>query len=1245
MKIYLLFLSVLLLSTSSLFAQPANDDCGNAELITLTTANQNIGFSISDAQVNNEVGCQSTSSSNYVDIWYEFTMPVTGNVFINGQLNWNRFAIYDACGGSEVACFQTSSLVTDLVQGNSYKLRVFRTEAQAGNSFQSFSIQAFEKPLNDECTDAETLSVTTSSTNVNFSIPGADINLEEGCAGTSPSNHLYLWYEFTMPVTGNLYIDGTFSWNQFAIYDACGGNEVTCFQTRSFVTDLVQGNSYKLRVFRTEAQAGNSSQSFNIQAFEKPLNDECTDAETLNITTSSTNVSFSIPGADINLEEGCAGTTPSNLLDLWYEFTMPVTGNLYVQGDISWNNFAIYDACSGNEVTCFQTRSLVTDLTQGNTYKLRVFRTESLATNGFQNFKVQAFEKPANDECTNAENLNVTTSSTNVSFSIPGADINLEEACEGSTTSDYLDIWYEFTMPVNGNIIIDGVIGWNNFALYDSCGSNEINCFTTSGTTENLVSGNTYSLRVFRTLTNAFNLGFQSFSIQAFEVVPNDDCIDAENIDLTSGAVNLNFSISGANLNSEEGCVGSGTASYADVWYAFEMPFSGDLFIDGNISWNQFAIYDSCGGNELYCFDNQNLIQALNVGDYVLRVFRTEALALNSNFQSFSIQAFENSTNCAGITIWDGVEWNNGLPDNTTKAIVNDDYLLSTEIEWCELEVADGTYTIDQNAKLILNETTRSLSVSSNGKLHVEGILDVAGSIENSGDLVFISNSVSTGQLDMMNSGATVSGDVQVQRFIPAGDNARRAFRFLSSAVSSTNSIRANWQEGVNNTGTNFPSDNQNPNPGYGTHISGSSSGANGFDATTSGNPSLFTFDNTFLADQPGETQSDAWENIPNTNFEALSAGEAYLTFIRGDRSINITSNSATPTNTTLRATGSLHIGDFSPTISDKSEFFSLIGNPYQAIVDFNLLNFSGDVNTNNMFVWNPNANTRGAYETIDTAVNQMIQPGQSFFVQNLTTVNSNPGITFTEAAKNTSGLVASVFDNSQVKMANLELYNNNDEKLDILKFRFEANANNSIDEFDAGKLLNPDENLASLNNTTLLSVERRDIPQNNEIVPLFINQYRFNEYKFKIDLNNWDTNINIYIIDNYLNTETLIESDQDYSFYIDSNIPESIATDRFNVSFENTSLSVGENEIDQRLIIYPNPSEDGLFYIKTKGGFNGITNVKMTNILGQEVFNKNITVENNSEIEIHAYDLSKGIYIVELIQDGNNDTAKLIVK
>jgi len=117
----------------------------------------------------------------------------------------------------------------------------------------------------------------------------------------------------------------------------------------------------------------------------------------------------------------------------------------------------------------------------------------------------------------------------------------------------------------------------------------------------------------------------------------------------------------------------------------------------------------------------------------------------------------------------------------------------------------------------------------------------------------------------------SISGKMTIEQCFPK----RRAFRLVSSPVTTSNSIRANWQEGASGYLSN-------PNPGYGTHITGlgpnsntTDDGTNGFDYNTSGNSSLFTFDNT----------NASWSAIPST-LVPLNAGNPYRLFVRGDRSI-----------------------------------------------------------------------------------------------------------------------------------------------------------------------------------------------------------------------------------------------------------------------------------------------------------------------------------------------------------------------
>ncbi len=1106
----------------------------------------------------------------------------------------------------------------------------------------------YAQPANDSCANAETIALSTMSQTINFSINDAQINNEVGCEGTAPSNYADVWYEFTMPVNGNILINGQSSINRFAIYDACAGTEIKCFFNNNIVDGLIDGNTYHLRVFRTQTNASNPSfQSFTIQAFETPENENCSNALNINVETANPlTVNFEIAGAEINNEVGCEGTAAADYLDIWYEFTMPVNGSILINGQIAWNRFAIYDACGGAEIKCFtNTSNIVDGLVAGNLYKIRLHRTLANALNlSFLSFTIQAFEAAENDECANATNINVETANPfTVNFEIQGAEINNEVGCEGTAAADYLDIWYEFTMPVNGNININGQITWNRFAIYDACGGAEISCFQNTGIAEGLVGGNTYQLRVFRTLTNALNLSFQSFSIQAFEVVPNDDCINAENIQVDTNQQTIHFSITGAQINNEVGCEGTAPANYSDVWYEFEMPFSGDIFINGAIVWNQFALYNSCGGTELHCSSINAFLQGLDGGEtYYLRVFRTEAQASNPGFQSFTIQAFENPTNCSTITIWDGDDWSNGLPNENTKAVINDDFEITTAMEWCELEIVNGRVTITETGHLTVNETDFSISIKVNGELEIEGVLSVHGSIENEGKLVFLSNDSSTGQIDTMSPGAVIIGDVEVHRYIPA----RRAFRFLASSLTSSSSINANWQEGVNNPDT---STFLNPNPGFGTHITGSVNGENGFDATISGNYSLFTLNNA----------NQSWEAITNTDVNSITAGKAYRLMVRGDRSIDLNNNAAPPTNTILRTSGSLFVGSYSSIdFNENAGAFNFFGNPYQAAVDMNLaLDASLNVNQAFYYVWDPQMGTRGAYVTIDlplgtnsssSPANQYLQPGQAAFV---TTLNNGPSaITFEETFKAVDQPLTQVFNVSSI--IDLRLYTSSafaqgESASDALRIKFDEFGSNTVNEFDALKFFNLDENLARLNTENLLSIESRAFPEEEEeVLPLFINQYRTTHYVFEAHLTEMDE-ITVQLKDHFLNTVTTLQNNANttYAFQVDTAIPESTASDRFELIVKSETLHSDIPELKDAIKLYPNPVNDQ-FTIQTKNMANERVDLKITCMSGRRVLSKKVEIDSNGQIKMDIPHLNPGVYFVELIHSKmGRYSAKLLKK
>ncbi|KAA5827737.1 T9SS type A sorting domain-containing protein [Algibacter amylolyticus] len=636
MKKTILFI-IVVLTTQITFAQPANEDCANAELITVSNTISNINFDINNAVINNETIC--TVTDDYADVWYQFTMPVDGNVFVDGGLGWNYFALYTSCGTAAINCDNGKGLFTALSSGNTYFLRIYRKSATAANTgYQSFGIRAIAAATNDDCNTSENISISTTTSTVNFEIAGSSITNSIGCNGTAAEDYVDVWYDFTMPFSGNIFVDAKIIWNNVALYDACGGVQIACGSSSNFFTGLSAGSNYKLRVFRAVSEANNSYLNFSIKAFENALNDSCSASQNITVSEAVSTVDFEIGGSTIINNVGCDGTSAADYVDIWYDFNMPFNGNVFVDAKIGWNDIALYDACGGAQIECGSGSKFFTELSGGTNYKLRIFRPVSDVNNSYLDFTIKGFEEAINDECNTSENIAVSTDETEVEFIIGGASINTEEGCEGTALVDYVDLWYDFTMPVNGNIFVDAAIGWNNIALYDACGGQQLQCGSANELISGLTTGTDYKLRIYRTLSNVNN-AYTGFSIRAYEIINNDDCASAESITITDTATTVHFGITGADRNNEVGCSGTTMEDYADVWYEFTMPSDGDITMDGGIAWNNFAVYSTCDGVELGCFEGQGGVSNLTTGTtYKLRVFRTSALANNDGYKSFTIQ-------------------------------------------------------------------------------------------------------------------------------------------------------------------------------------------------------------------------------------------------------------------------------------------------------------------------------------------------------------------------------------------------------------------------------------------------------------------------------------------------------------------------------------------------------------------------------------------------------------------------------
>ena len=468
--------------------------------------------------------------------------------------------------------------------------------------------------------------------------------------------------------------------------------------------------------------------------------------------------------------------------------------------------------------------------------------------------------------------------------------------------------------------------------------------------------------------------------------------------------------------------------------------------------------------------------------------------------------------------------------------------------------------------------------------------------------------------------------NVTVERYIPG----RRAYRFYSSPVTTSTSIYANLQEGGNNT------------PGLGTHITGAGASANGFDPTGTNNPSMFTFDNA----------TQLWITGTNTNNSILTPTIPTRLMVRGDRTISLATNTPPPTNTTLRATGTLFTGTAGVSESAIADNYLFIGNPYQSPVNMKTTVSSATNLKQFYYVWDPTLGTRGAYvardltaeiNSITSAVDNYLQPGQACFVQANATAST--ALSFTEANKYTTATNPNVFRfaNTKEELSSLRmtLYDKNTliaqgAAADGLVVLFGADRTNAIDANDAGKLINLDENMATKTSGKLFTIESKALPTLTDEIQLDINTYRSTDYTLVIEGKNIE-GVTAKLFDQLNQTYTQIPESTavNYNFSVNAGNAASVASDRFKIVF------VNKPALNNEIFLYPNPSTGGIINLTFTDNTQE-SKVSIVNIMGQLLYSKN--VEAGQTVHLNQ-SFTPGIYFVKVEQGEKSVVKKLIIK
>ena len=540
------------------------------------------------------------------------------------------------------------------------------------------------------------------------------------------------------------------------------------------------------------------------------------------------------------------------------------------------------------------------------------------------------------------------------------------------------------------------------------------------------------------------------------------------------------------------------------------------------------------------------------------------------------------------------------------------------------ISINSGTPVLNQDFTVagdLIVSGTGTLTVNPANTLTVSGIADFGER-----NVTFKSDATATARFGTFTGILWNATNVTVERYIPA----RRAYRFYSSPVTTSTSIYANLQEGGSSTA------------GLGTHITGAGGSTNGFDPTGTNNPSMYTFDNA--------TQS--WITGTNTNNSILTPTIPIRLMVRGDRTISLATNTPTPTNTTLRATGTLFTGTTGVSESAIADNYLFIGNPYQSPVNMKTTVSSATNLKQFYYVWDPTLSTRGAYvardltaeiNSITSAVDNYLQPGQACFVQASATAAT--ALSFTEANKYTTATNPNVFRfaNTQEELSSLRvtLYDKNTliaqgTAADGLVVLFGADKTNAVDANDAGKLINLDENLATKTSGKLFTIESKALPTLTDEIQLDINTYRSTDYTFVIEGKNIE-GVTAKLFDQLNQTYTEIpeSASVNYNFSVNAANSASVASDRFKIVF------VNKPALNNEVFLYPNPSNGGIINLTFTDNTQE-SKVSIINMMGQLLYSKK--VEAGQTVNLNQ-SFTPGIYFVKIEQGGKSVVKKLIIK